>query len=62
MMRLGTSELYFQEFNSIDSILKHINDVGQDDVQEIAGVLFRDGGLSKVIIQPDGDAVRGDGQ
>jgi predicted Zn-dependent peptidase len=62
MMRLGTSELYFQEFNSIDSILKHINEVGQDDIQEIAGVLFRDSALSKVIIQPDGNAVRGEGQ
>ena len=60
MMRLGTSELYFEEFNSIDSILKHINDVNQDEIQEIAGILFRDEALSKVIIQPDGTTAKGD--
>ncbi len=60
MMRLGTSELYFQEFNTIDSILKHINDVSQDEIQEIAGILFREQALSKVIIQPDGTAVKGE--
>lgn len=54
MMRLGTSELYFQEFNSIDSILKQIDGVQQDDVQGIANSLFREKHLSKVIIHPDG--------
>jgi predicted Zn-dependent peptidase len=60
MMRLGTSELYFQEFNSIDSILKHINEVSQDEIQEISSILFRDDALSKVIIQPDGNAIKAD--
>ena len=60
MMRLGTSELYFQEFNSIDGILKHVNEVHQEEIQEIAGILFRDGALSKVIIQPDGNTVGSD--
>lgn len=53
MMRLGSSELYFQEFNSIDSILKQISEVSRDQVQEIASTLFREKGLSKVIIQPE---------
>jgi predicted Zn-dependent peptidase len=60
MMRLGTSELYFQEFNSIDSILKHINEVSQEEIQEISSILFRDDALSKVIIQPDGNAIKAD--
>jgi len=60
MMRLGTSELYFQEFNSIDSILKQVNVVSQDEIQEIAGTLFRNDALSKVIIQPDGNTVGSD--
>jgi predicted Zn-dependent peptidase len=58
MMRLGTSELYFQDVNSIDAILKHINDVQQDDVQAIAKSLFRDDCLSKVVILPDGQSER----
>ena len=58
MMRLGTSELYFHEFSSIDSILKHINDVTQDEIQEIAASLFREDALSKVVIQPDGSSTR----
>jgi predicted Zn-dependent peptidase len=53
MMRLGTSELYFQEFNPIDGIIKQIDGVHQDDVQAIANELFRDDRLSKVIIHPD---------
>jgi predicted Zn-dependent peptidase len=53
MMRLGTSELYFQEFNPIDAIIKQIDGVHQDDVQAIANELFRDERLSKVIIHPD---------
>jgi predicted Zn-dependent peptidase len=54
MMRLGTSELYFHDITPIDTILKQINDVSQDDVQSIATTLFRDDHLSKVVIQPEG--------
>jgi predicted Zn-dependent peptidase len=53
MMRLGSSELYFHEFNPIDSILRQIDEVSRDQVQEIARNLFREKGLSKVIIQPE---------
>jgi predicted Zn-dependent peptidase len=58
MMRLGTSELYFQDINSIDAILKQINNVQQDDVQAIAKSLFREDCLSKVVIFPDGQSER----
>ena len=54
MMRLGTSELYFQDINPIDAILKEINNVQQDDVQALAQSLFKESKLSKVIIHPDG--------
>ena len=55
MMRLGTSELYFHDITTIDSILKQINGVTQDDVQAIAVSLFRGDHLSKVLIQPEGN-------
>jgi predicted Zn-dependent peptidase len=53
MMRLGTSELYFQDVNPIDGIIRQINAVDQDDVQAIAQELFREDRLSKVVIHPD---------
>ena len=53
MMRLGTSELYFQEINSIDAILRQINGVRQEDVQAIAKNLFSEERLSKVVIHPE---------
>jgi predicted Zn-dependent peptidase len=56
MMRLGTSELYFNDITPIDAILKQINAVTQDDVQSIANTLFRSDHLSKVVIQPEGSA------
>jgi predicted Zn-dependent peptidase len=58
MMRLGTSELYFQDVNPIDTILKQINSVHQDDIQEIADSLFREERLTKVVIHPDRQAER----
>jgi predicted Zn-dependent peptidase len=54
MMRLGTSDLYFQDINSIDGIIKQIDGVRQDDIQAIANDLFREDRLSKVIIHPEG--------
>jgi predicted Zn-dependent peptidase len=53
MMRLGTSELYFQDVNPIDGIIKQIDAVQQDDVQAIANELFREDRLSKVVIHPE---------
>jgi predicted Zn-dependent peptidase len=53
MMRLGTSELYFQDTNPIDAIIKQIDGVHQDDIQSIANELFREDRLSKVVIHPE---------
>jgi predicted Zn-dependent peptidase len=53
MMRLGTSELYFQDVNSIDGIIKQIDSVEQDTLQTLANELFSDDKLSKVIIHPE---------
>jgi predicted Zn-dependent peptidase len=53
MMRLGTSELYFQDVNPIDGIIKQIDAVHQDDIQAIANDLFREDRLSKVVIHPE---------
>lgn len=53
MMRLGSSELYFNELNPIDNIIKQIDAVTQDDVQSVANELFIEDKLSMVIFQPD---------
>ncbi|MBI3585542.1 MAG: insulinase family protein [Ignavibacteriales bacterium] len=53
MMRLGSSELYFNELNPIDSIIKQIDAVTQDDVQAVANELFVEDKLSTIIFQPD---------
>jgi len=53
MMRLGTSELYFQDVNPIDGIIRQIDGVHQDDIQAIANELFREDHLSKVVIHPE---------
>jgi predicted Zn-dependent peptidase len=53
MMRLGTSELYFEDVNPIDGIIRQIDGVQEDDIQAIANELFRTDRLSKVVIHPD---------
>lgn len=53
MMRLGSSELYFNELNPIDNIIKQIDAVTQDDIQSVANELFVQEKLSTVIFQPD---------
>ena len=53
MMRLGTSELYFQDVNPIDGIIRQIDGVQQDDIQAVANELFREDRLSKVVIHPE---------
>ena len=53
MMRLGTSELYFQDVSPIDGIIRQIDGVHQDDIQAIGNELFREDRLSKVVIHPE---------
>ncbi len=54
MMRLGTSELYFNELNSLDSIIKQIDAVTREDIQELAQQLFDVDEFSKVVFTPNG--------
>jgi predicted Zn-dependent peptidase len=53
MMRLGSSELYFGEFNSMDSIIHHVEAVTVDDVQTVADDLLTQEKYSTVIFKPE---------
>jgi len=53
MMRLGSSELYFGEFNSMDSIIRHVEAVTLEDVRAVASDLLRPEGYSTVIFNPE---------
>ncbi len=58
MMRLGSSELYFGELISLDTILKKTDAVKQEEVMEIAEDVFDEERFVTVIIRPSGDAER----
>ncbi len=53
MMRLGSSELYFGELSPLDTIVKQIDHVSAEHVQDIAVRLFKEGRFSKVVFRPD---------
>ena len=52
MIRLGSSELYFGELSSLDSIIKKIDAVTQDDLRAVATSLFREEKFSSIIFKP----------
>ncbi len=52
MMRLGSSELYFESFTSLDTILKKVDAVTPDSIQRVANDLFREEKFSTVIVRP----------
>ncbi len=52
MMRLGSSELYFESFTSLDTILKKVDAVTSEAIQHAANDLFREERFSTVIIRP----------
>lgn len=54
MIRLGSSELYFGESISLDTILEKIDSVGKNEVQEMAERLFVEDRFATVIFHPDG--------
>jgi predicted Zn-dependent peptidase len=54
MIRLGSSELYFGTLVTLDAIIKKINAVTRDDVQEIADELFNEDRFVTVIFHPNG--------
>lgn len=53
MMRLGSSELFFGEFNSMDSIIHHVESVTVDDVRAVAENLLNPDKYSSVIFRPE---------
>jgi predicted Zn-dependent peptidase len=54
MIRLGSSELYFGELIALDDIIKNIDAVTRDQVQEIAEGLFLEDRFATVIFHPNG--------
>jgi predicted Zn-dependent peptidase len=58
MMRLGSGELYFNEFISLESIVKSIDAVSEGDVMDVAQLLFDVGTFATVVFVPDGDAAK----
>lgn len=54
MMRLGSSELYFQKLSPLDSILQQIDAVTSDDIQNLANSLFKEDKFSRVVFTPNG--------
>jgi predicted Zn-dependent peptidase len=52
MMRLGSSELYFESFTSLDSILKKVDAVTPESILRVSKDVFREETFSTVIIRP----------
>lgn len=53
MMRLGSSELYFGEFTTLDEIARHIDAVTVEEVSDVAELLFREKQFSTIIFSPE---------
>lgn len=52
MMRLGSGELYFESFSTLDSILRKVDAVTQDSIVRVANDLFKEERFSTVVIRP----------
>ena len=52
MMRLGSSELYFESYMSLDTIVRKIDSVGPEAIQRVAADLFDRNKFSTVIVRP----------
>jgi predicted Zn-dependent peptidase len=52
MMRLGSSELYFESFVSLDSIIRKVNAVTSEAIIGVANDLFDQETFSTVVIRP----------
>lgn len=52
MMRLGSGELYFQEYISLDQVLRKIDAVTADDITAVATKLMNHEEFSTVVISP----------
>jgi predicted Zn-dependent peptidase len=52
MMRLGSGELYFESYTTLDSILKKVDAVTPDAIRTVANDLFHEAEFSTVVIRP----------
>ncbi len=52
MMRLGSSELYYGQFNSMDAIIRQVEAVRMEDVRETAKDLLKKENYSTIIFRP----------
>jgi predicted Zn-dependent peptidase len=52
MMRLGSTELYFESFTSLDEIIRRVDAVTSEELQSVANDLFRAETFSTVIVRP----------
>jgi predicted Zn-dependent peptidase len=60
MMRLGSSELYFNELKSLDWIIQQIDAVNQESIYDVANRLFQPSEFATVVFRPNGNP-RGNG-
>jgi predicted Zn-dependent peptidase len=51
MMRLGNSELYFGEFLTLDEVIRKIDSVRKEQIDEVAGKLLRKENFSTIIFK-----------
>jgi len=52
MMRLGRGELYYHSYTTLDSIIKRIDSVTAEEINEVANQLFQENNFSAVIFKP----------
>jgi predicted Zn-dependent peptidase len=52
MMRLGSSELYFKEYQSLDEIMKRVDEVTPGALKRVANDLFDRDSFTTVVIRP----------
>lgn len=52
MMRLGSTELYFESFTSLDEIIKRVDAVTPEEILKVANDLFREEKFSTVMVRP----------
>jgi hypothetical protein len=58
MTRIGRATLFDLPIYSLDEMLAKVDDVGVEDLQELAAELYSEGGLSAACIGPSEDRFR----
>jgi len=52
MIRLGSAELYVEQYVSLDTILERVDAITPDDIHRVANDVFDEKRFSAVIIRP----------